>query len=97
MTASDDEYEAQAGGAIQLTEEDCAMLDTLGTSHHVQLPVAPSGDVPHINVVVDTDKTRQPSQQVLNPENCKKQPESPYARYRRSGHLSVTDLVAPTW
>ena len=96
MTTSDDEYEAQAGGAIVLTEEDCAVMDALSTSH-VQLSAAPSGGVPHINVVVDTGKPGQPNADAQGLEGCKKEPESPYARYRRSGRLSVTDLVAPTW
>jgi len=99
MSASDDEYDTQAGGAIELTEEDCAMIDALSAG---DIPDASySGKVAHIDVAIDKVKTPRgnmtPDNGGPNLQNEKRRRESPYELHRRRGHLSVTDLVAPTW
>jgi hypothetical protein len=94
MCPSEDEYDAQLGGAIELSEEDGANLDAL--SAHALLVDSPepcNGPVTHINVALEIPQApMRPAMDIF-----KAKLTSPFDRYRHQGRLSVTDLVAPAW
>lgn len=88
MCISEDEYDRQLGGAIELSTEDGAKLDALSTTDFgLHEPI------PHINVEWETPQTSK----TPRVEPFKANSTSPFKRYRQRGYLSVTDLVAPTW
>ncbi|KAF8588910.1 hypothetical protein K439DRAFT_515186 [Ramaria rubella] len=97
MSASEDEYDVQAGGAIELSAEDCAKIDASsagGIGHHVTT----TQPVLHINhVTEDAGIRRTTKSPIIKIPNHEAKKISPFKRFRPSGHLSVTDLISPSW
>jgi len=99
MSTSEDEYDAQLGGPVELTQEDCDRIDAICAAH-----AQPSSVVArrHIEISIEEEAHKSPS----NPEKESPNPDaksaplkySPYKLFRRTrGRLSVTDIVGPSW
>ena len=94
MSTSEDEYDNQLGGAIKLSEEDCAKLDEQ-SSNILEPRTTRREPVTHINLELETPET--PIQPSVENIVTSLPVTSPFQRYRQRGRLSVTDLVAPAW
>lgn len=97
MSVSEDEYDAQLGGPVELTQEDCDRIDALCAA--LAQPSSPR----HVEIAIEEDAHKSP----LNSDKVSPNPDvesaaplkySPYHLFRRArGRLSVTDIVGPSW
>jgi hypothetical protein len=95
MSTSEDEYDAQVGGAIgELSAEDCAKIDALCVGMSVVVPSNTRCEPPtHLDVELETPQTSTWKEMTA----IRLPVTTPFQRYRPRGRLSVTDLVAPAW